>query len=71
MRIAVLSSHTPSLFWFRMDMMKSFQRQGHVVFALGNETESEWNQKFAEFGIEYRRISVQRNGVNPIDDLKT
>ncbi len=28
MKIAVLSSHTPSLFWFRMDMMQAFADAG-------------------------------------------
>lgn len=71
MRIAVLSSHTPSLFWFRLDMMKEFARRGCEVFAVGNESKSDWSQKFAENGITYRQIDVQRNGVNPLNDLKT
>lgn len=69
-KIAVLSSHTPSLFWFRMDMMKSFQSYGYEVYALGNESESEWTEKFAENGVTYRQINVERNGVNPLHDLK-
>ena len=71
MKIAVLSSHTPSLFWFRMDMMKSFKMLGHNVYALGNEDESIWKEKFEAQGIVYRKIEVQRNGINPIKDLKT
>lgn len=71
MKIAVLSSHTPSLFWFRIDMMKSFINCGCEVFAVGNEDESKWEEKFLEQGITYKKIFVRRNGVNPIDDLKT
>lgn len=71
MRVAVLSSHTPSLFWFRMDMMKSFKECGCDIFAVGNEAEKDWAEKFAENGITYRQIIVQRNGVNPLNDLKT
>lgn len=71
MKIAVLSSHTPSLFWFRIDMMKSFLSRGHEVYALGNEPESDWVEKFSELGIVYRRIDVQRNGTNPVKDLKS
>ncbi len=71
MKIAVLSSHTPSLFWFRMDMMKSFIERGHEVFALGNEDESLWKDKFNESGICYRQIKVQRNGTNPFNDIFT
>ena len=70
-RIVVLSSHTPSLFWFRMDMMKSFKEYDCDVFAIGNEDEKKWTKKFADNGITYRQIDVQRNGVNPLCDLKT
>ena len=71
MKIAVLSSHTPSLFWFRIDMMCSFIERGHEVYALGNENEADWKDKFAEKGIIYRQINVQRNGINPLKDLKS
>lgn len=71
MKIAVLSSHTPSLFWFRMDMMKEFIKHGHSVIALGPEPKSKWKNKFEENGIEYRQLFVERNGINPLSDLKT
>lgn len=71
MKIAVLSSHTPSLFWFRIDMMHCFIEQGHEVYALGNENEADWKDEFAKKGILYRQIDVQRNGTNPIKDLKS
>lgn len=71
MKILVLSSHTPSLFWFRMDMMKEFIRLGHSVVAVAQESEKEWVEKFAKHGIEYRRVFVQRNGINPLNDVKT
>ena len=69
--IAVISSHTPSLFWFRMDMMEKFSSYGYKVFALGNEAEEDWVQKFEEHGIIYKKIDVERNGTNPINDIKT
>ena len=71
MKIAVLSSHTPSLFWFRMDMMKEFINKGHTVIALGANSEADWKNKFGEYNIDYRQLYVERNGVNPIKDLKT
>jgi glycosyltransferase involved in cell wall biosynthesis len=71
MKIAVLSSHTPSLFWFRMDMMKDFIKNGHTVIALGQEPEVDWNDKFNEYNIEYRQLYVERNGTNPLKDIKT
>ena len=71
MNIMVLSAHTSSLFWFRMNMMQAFSERGHTVYAVGSEPEEEWAQKFSEKGIIYRQISVSRNGTNPLDDLKT
>jgi glycosyltransferase involved in cell wall biosynthesis len=71
MKIAVLSSHTPSLFWFRMDMMKDFIKNGHSVIAVGPEPETEWKEKFKEQNIDYRQIFVERTGINPLNDVKT
>ncbi|WNS81180.1 glycosyltransferase family 4 protein [Domibacillus sp. DTU_2020_1001157_1_SI_ALB_TIR_016] len=71
MKIAILSSHTSSLFWFRMDMMKEFIKKGHTVIALGSEPEAEWKKKFQEYNIDYRQLYVERNGMNPLKDLKT
>lgn len=70
-KILVLSSHTPSLFNFRMDMMKAMLARGHKVYAAGDLPENEWKTKFLELGIDYHQIFVSRNGVNPISDFKT
>lgn len=71
MKIAVLSSFTTSLFWFRVDMMLSFRQAGYEVLAVGDGPEAEWGQRFADLGIRYRQIPVSRNGTNPVRDLKT
>ena len=71
MKILVLSSHTPSLMWFRLDMMLEFQKQGCEVVAVGNEDETTWISEFGKFGINYKQAFIQRNGTNPIKDLKT
>lgn len=71
MKIAVLSSFTTSLFWFRIDMMQSFLEAGYEVLAVGDAPEAEWEARFQELGIRYRSIPVQRNGTNPLHDLKT
>ena len=71
MKVVVLSSFTTSLFWFRIDMMKSFLDAGYEVLAVGEAPEAEWVQRFQELGIRYRQIPVQRNGTNPLRDLKT
>lgn len=70
MKIAVLSSHTPSLFWFRMDMMKSFQTLGHEVIAIGDEPTDAWGKVFEENDIKYFAADIKRNGMNPFDEIK-
>lgn len=69
--ILVLSCHTHSLFWFRTEMMKDFKALGYNVVAAGQLPESEWEEKFAHFGIKYRQINAERNGTNPLNDFKT
>ena len=71
MKIVVLSSHTPSLLWFRLDMMRAFLRCGHTVTAVGNEAEALWTDAFAASGIRYRQVRLSRNGTNPLKDLET
>jgi glycosyltransferase involved in cell wall biosynthesis len=71
MNIMILSSHTSSLFWFRSDMMKEIVEKGHNVFAVGNEDDPKWTAWFKEEGITYRSIRVERNGLNPINDIRT
>lgn len=69
--IVIISAHTPSLFWFRMDMMLRFQTLNYNVVAVANEPEQEWKEQFAQNGIIYRQIYINRNGTNPLNDLKT
>lgn len=71
MKVMVLSSFTTSLFWFRIDMMKSFINAGCEVIAVGDGSEAEWSEKFREIGVCYRQIPVERNGTNPLCDLET
>lgn len=71
MKIMVLSSHTPSLLWFRLDMMLEFKQRGCDVVAVGNEDEAKWTEQFKGNGIIYRQAFIQRNGTNPFSDLKT
>ncbi len=69
--IIVLSSYTPSLFWYRIDMMKSFIEKGYCVYAIADQPEKEWEERFREIGIRYRQVFIQRNGMNPIKDIRT
>ena len=69
--VAVISSHTQSLFWFRMNMMEDFIAAGYDVIAVGQEPADAWREKFSARGIQYFQLYVQRNGANPFCDLVT
>lgn len=70
-KIMVVSAHTPSLFWFRMDMMRQFIALGYDVVAVANEDEEKWKDKFLSYGVRYKQVYVNRNGTSPIKDFKT
>ena len=69
--ILVLSSHTPSLFWFRMDMMKAFLSYVNKVIAVGSDPDVKWAREFGKNNIEYRSVPISRNGLNVLADIKT
>lgn len=71
MKALLLSSHTPSLFWFRVDLMKAMQDVGYEVVAAGQMPEADWSERFKSLGVRYRQIRVARNGLNPLSDLVT
>lgn len=71
MKIIVISGHTSSLFWFRMDFMKKLVSDGHQVIALGPDNSREWAAKFQENEIEYKQYYIERTGMNPLKDFKT
>ena len=71
MKVVVLSCNTNSLTLFRLDMMKSFQKRGYDVVAVGDEPQEKWNDYFQSHNIKYRQIYVHRNGMNPVSDFRT
>ena len=70
-RIIVVTPHTPSLIWFRMDMMLDFIDKGYDVIAVGEESEEIWADRFRKYRIQYRMIPIIRNGLNPFHDIVT
>lgn len=52
-------------------MMKDFVKIGCDVLAIGSDSEKEWADKFNKQGIKYKQVYINRNGLNPFNDLKT
>ena len=69
MKIAILVCYNPTLVNFRLDLMSEMVHLGHQVVAIGNESDSKWSQILRPYGIEYRFIRMQRNGLNPFRDF--
>ena len=42
---------------------------GHQVIAIGNESVEKWSIILQPYGIEYRYVRMQRNGLNPVRDF--
>ena len=69
MKIAILVCYNPTLINFRLDLMLEMIRLGHQVIAVGNESADKWEKILRPYGIEYRFIKMQRNGLNPVRDF--
>ena len=69
MKIAVLVCYNPTLVNFRLDFMLEMIRLGHQVVAVGNESDEKWSGILQPYGIEYRYVRMQRNGLNPVRDF--
>ena len=69
MKIAILVCYNPTLVNFRLDLMLEMIRLGHQVIAVGNESVDKWEKILRPYGIEYRFIKMQRNGLNPVRDF--
>lgn len=70
MKIMILSSYAPTLFFFREDMMAAMMENGHEIIAAAPESEEEWADKFKERNIKYVSIKgIERTSTNPIKDV--
>ncbi len=71
MIILVISSYTPSLMNFRGAMLRTFVDKGHKVIAVGPDHDQKIIDGLAKWGVEFKRVSLDRNGSNPFLDLCT
>jgi len=71
MKVMILSSYAPTLFFFREDMMLAMLQKGHEVIAVAPEPESEWKEKFEQRNIKYYSIeNIDRTSTNPFKDIQ-
>lgn len=70
-RIIVLVSFAESLINFRGRLLREMVEKGHKVLAFAPEASLQIQDKLNGIGVEYRNISIDRRGLNPIKDLLT
>lgn len=70
-RIVVLSSYSPSLTNFRLELLKSMVGAGHLVTAVGPEDDARTKASLSRIGVAFAHIPMARVGLNPITDLRT
>jgi glycosyltransferase involved in cell wall biosynthesis len=70
-RILVLSSYSRSLTNFRLELLKSMVRAGHVVVAAGPEDDPEVKADLSKIGVEFARIPMARASLSPVRDIAT
>lgn len=70
-RIVVLSSYSPSLTNFRLELLRSMVDAGHFVTAAGPEDDATIRARLANIGVDFAHIPMARVGLNPITDLQT
>lgn len=70
-RVVLIGALPESLINFRGDLLKELVAAGHKVTAMASQTESHVVEKLAHLGISFRAYPVQRNGLNPINDMHT
>ncbi len=67
----VIGAFAESLVNFRGDLIKSLVADGHEVVAMAGQTDKRTVTSIEDLGASFRPYPVQRNGMNPIHDLKT
>jgi glycosyltransferase involved in cell wall biosynthesis len=69
--ILIIGALPESLLNFRGDLSKTLITIGCKVTAMAAQTDRDIISRLAKIGIDFKPFPVQRNGLNPISDLKT
>lgn len=69
--IVVLSSYTPSLVNFRLELLKRMVEAGHVVTTVGPENDERTKAILTRIGVRFVCLPLSRVGLNPVADIRT
>lgn len=71
MRVVIVGALPESLLNFRGELLADLVSEGYEVIALANETTPSLVASLRDIGVRFYSFPVQRNGINPFQDLKT
>ena len=71
MRVVIVGALPESLLNFRGELLSELVSEGHEVIALANKATPALVASLKDFGVCFNSFPVQRNGMNPLQDLKT
>ena len=70
-KILVLGSYEESLIKFRGPMLKEMVERGNQVIACAPAASWEIRNVLNEMGVNYQDVTIDRNGLSPVKDLRT
>ena len=71
MKILIIGALPQSLLNFRGQLIKDIHAKGHEVVAMAAPTEQRIIEAIEALGCRYQSFPIQRNGLNPLSDIKT
>lgn len=71
MRVLIIGAYPNSIIGFRGQLIKKLVDSGHQVLVMTAAAEQETVEQLQDLGAEFLSYNVQRNGLNPIADIKT
>lgn len=71
MRIVVLGQMASYVVAFRGDLLRSLVDAGHEVVAMAPEEDEAAREALAVMGVGYRRVPIERTGMDPIRDTRS
>ena len=67
-KVLLMANHSMSIYNFRLELIERLLKDGHQVII--SAPYAEQIDKLVEMGCEFRDISIERRGTNPLKDLK-
>jgi len=70
MKILIIGGSPKSLVNFRGDLIRALVQQGHSVVGVAQDAPNSLVSEIESLGCRFKSIPIERNGLNPISDLK-